>query len=101
MKEFLENNWFKIIAIILLLWALTDNPYSYYQLLRWVITIIAGYTAYTYYNKQKIRWTWTFGVMALLFNPIIPFYFSKSTWQLIDLTSAVLFFVSLFKNKIK
>jgi len=98
MKQFVEDNWFKILGAIILLIALADNPYSYYQFLRWAIVIIAGYTAYTAYNTRKTGWAWVFGVMAILFNPIMPFYFSKDTWQLIDFCSAVIFVVSIFQK---
>ncbi|MFH1968454.1 MAG: DUF6804 family protein [bacterium] len=98
MKTFIKDNWFKIVAIILLLWALADNPYSYYQFLRWVVLVIACYTAYVAYNKQKIGWAWTFGIMAVLFNPIFPFYLSRDTWQLIDVAVAIIFFVSFFNK---
>jgi len=54
MKNFLKENWFKLLAILFLLGALGDWPYGYYQLLRWVITFIGVYAAYiTYNNKQK------------------------------------------------
>ena len=96
MKQFLKNSWYKILAVIILFGALANNPYSYYQFLRWAIVIIAGYTAYIAYNKQKMGWAWTFGIMAILFNPILPFYLSKDTWQLIDVVSAVIFLVSVF-----
>jgi hypothetical protein len=99
MNNFIKNNWFKIIAVILLLWALTDNPYSYYQFLRWAILIIASYSAYFFYESKKNDWVWIFGIIAILFNPIFPFYFSKDNWQLIDIISAILFFISLFNKK--
>jgi len=96
MNNFFKENWVKIIIAILLFWALADNPYSYYQFLRWVVLIAGAYMAYDFYQKQKIGWAWIFGIMAVLFNPIIPFYLSKDTWQLIDVISAIIFFVSLF-----
>ena len=98
MNTFIKDNWFKILAAVLLLWATADNPYGYYQFLRWAVAIIAGYTAYTAYNKQKMGWAWVFGIMAVLFNPILPFYLAKDTWQLIDIGSAVLFFISIFQK---
>ncbi|MBU1102753.1 hypothetical protein KJ853_03825 [Patescibacteria group bacterium] len=99
MKNFLKDNWFKIVAILFLLGTLADNPYSYYQFLRWVILIVAGYSAYKAYSIKANSWAWIFGIVAVLFNPIIPFYFSRSTWQVIDIAVAIIFFVSLFKTK--
>jgi len=99
MSNFIKKNWVKILAVVILFGALGNNPYSYYQLLRWAILIIAGYVSYTNYKKQKINWAWTFGIMAILFNPIVPFYLSKNTWQLIDLASGILFLVSIFSKE--
>lgn len=99
MKQPIKDNWFKIAAVILLLWALADNPYGYYQFLRWAILIIGGYSAYLAYNLKKIGWAVVFGIIAVLFNPMIPFYFSRDVWQLIDIGSAVLFLVSSLGKK--
>lgn len=102
METFLKNNWFKIIAILFLLGASGDNSYSYYQFLRWLILGIAGYSAYSAYKFRNKAWTWIFGIMAILFNPIIPFYFSKDTWQFIDIVAAITFTIFLFnKNENK
>lgn len=99
MNNFIKENWFKLIASILLLWALKDNPYGYYQLLRWSILIIGGYSAYLAYGNKNVRWIWIFSIMAIIFNPIIPFYFSKDTWQFIDATTAAIFFYSIINKK--
>jgi len=96
--KLLKNNWFKILAIILLLWALADNPYGYYQFLRWVILVVGAYSAYSVYNLGSKSWPWVFGIIAVLFNPIIPFTFQRETWQFIDVIVAIIFFVSLFNK---
>jgi hypothetical protein len=95
----MKENWFKILAAILLFWALADNPYGYYQFLRWAVLIIGSYSAYLSYEKGRKEWAWIFGIMATLFNPIIPFYLSKDIWQIVDLISGILFLVSLIKIK--
>ena len=95
----LKNNWLKIIAILFLLGALAYNPYSYYQFLRWAILGVCGYSAYLAYNSGRKIWMVIFGAIALLFNPIIPFYFSRSAWQSIDIIVAIIFLISIFKIK--
>ena len=95
-KAWFKNNWFKLLAILFLLGAFGDNPYGYYQVLRWIILGIGGYSAYLAYSSGRKVWVGVFGAIALLFNPIIPFYFSRSTWQPIDVIVAIIFFVSLF-----
>ena len=97
-KTWFRYNWFKILAILFLLGAFGDNPYSYYQILRWVILGTSGYSAYLAYNSGRKIWTWIFGIIALLFNPVIPFYFARGTWQVIDIIVAIIFFVSIFNK---
>ncbi len=96
MKNWLKQNWFKLLAILFLLGALGNWPYSYYQLLRWFILGVGGYSAYLSYNSGRKVWTGIFGTIALLFNPIIPFYLSRNSWQPIDVIVAIIFFISLF-----
>lgn len=97
-KQFFKYNWFKILAILFLLGALADNPYGYYQFLRWVILITGGYSAYLAYKIGSKVWPWIFGIIAVLFNPIIPITFQRDTWQIIDVVVAVVFLVSVFKS---
>lgn len=97
--KFLKNNWFKIVAIALLLGALGSHPYSYYQILRWFVTISSGYLAYEYFLSKKTNWAWLFTALAILFNPIFPIYFAKDTWAMFDLIGAVFFSISIFKIK--
>ncbi len=94
----LKQNWYKVVAILFLLGALADNPYGYYQLLRWGILIIGAYSAYSAYSAGKSSWTWIFGAIAVLFNPIIPFYFQRDAWQMIDVLVAIVFLVFLFRE---
>jgi FtsH-binding integral membrane protein len=93
------KNWFKILAIILLFLSLNDNPYGYYQFLRWAILIIGGYSAYLSYKNSHTGWAWTFIVIAVLFNPIVPFYLSKNIWQFIDVATIIVFLCSIINKK--
>lgn len=99
MKNFINNNWFKIIATLILFIAIGDHPYSYYQLTRWVTCIASFYTAYSYHNTHKTAFVWLFIALGILFNPIAPFYLEKETWQIFNLIGGVLFTISLFINK--
>ena len=99
MKNFLKNNWFKILAIGILIGALWNHPYGYYQLLRWVVMIVGAYSAYSVYEDKNNTWAWIFGAIAVLFNPIIPFTFAKETWQVIDIATAIVIFINVIKKK--
>lgn len=81
----------------MLLVALVDNPYGYYQILRWVVMLFAGYVTFlSYENKHKI-WLWIFAVIAILFNPIAPIHLSRELWSIIDLIVAGVFVIYMFR----
>jgi hypothetical protein len=88
-----------LIAAAMLLGALADLPYGYYQLLRFVVCGVGAYIAYMAYNWQKIWVVWLFGFIALLFNPLIVIHLSRELWQPIDFICAVLFIIVAFGLK--
>ena len=89
-----------LIAAIMLLVAIAPLPYGYYQVLRWVVCGIAVYIGVSAYRWNKIWVTWTFGGIAVLFNPIIPFHLSRDIWLPIDAIGALLFgFSPLFLRR--
>jgi len=79
--------------------ALGDNQYGYYQILRWVVAGVTGYSAYLAYEQEKTGWTWILAIAAILFNPISPIHLTRDTWSIINLVVAVIIFVSIFKVK--
>lgn len=92
--------WICVISGILLLLGIpTGWPYDYYILLRWVIFISSAIIAYNFYNSKLQGWAFVFGAIAVLFNPIYPFYLSKSTWVISDFIGAVLFFLAAISVK--
>jgi uncharacterized membrane protein len=98
-----NKNILTIIASGFLFIALFNGlPYGYFTLLRFVVCAIGAYLAYkTYeYNKESL-WVWAFGGIAVLFNPIIPIYFQRETWAIIDLIVGVFLLVSIFILKDK
>lgn len=88
-----------IVVILMLLWAIADNPYVYYQILKWVVTGVLAYSAYYYFEWEVKVWGWVLAILALLYNPIVPFYFERETWIVIDVIAVVLIGVGLFVAK--
>jgi hypothetical protein len=82
-----------LIAGLMLLGALADWPYGYFQLLRFVVCGAGVFVAHSALTSKKIWAVWLFGFIALLFNPLIPIHLSRELWQPIDVVCAVLFFV--------
>ena len=92
-----------LIPAALLLLALVDMPSGYYVLMRIVVCIASAIVAYGSYkrgdslNGSAIL----FGLMAILFNPIIPVYlYDREIWMPIDIIGSIVFVVKglVFKN---
>jgi hypothetical protein len=80
-----------LFAIILLLLATKDMPYSYYTFLRLYICFFCLYECYHLY---KISWTfYVYAIIAILFNPFIIVRLQKDMWINIDFVSAILLFI--------
>ena len=96
----MKKNIITIIAIAMSLLAIPSIwPYAYYQLLRWVLCGSGVYLGFLAHKKENIVWTWIMGIIAVLFNPIFPFYLDKGIWVILDLVVAVLFTISIWKIK--
>ena len=91
-----------ILCGILLLVGIADMPIGYYTLLRIVITIGSVTVVVVEMEKGITLWVLAFGLLAILFNPIIPVYLNdKQVWMPIDLIGEVLFFVKAFLRSTK
>ena len=91
-----------LICSILLFIALADLPIGYYTFLRIVITIGAIAVIVAEYKNGFSFWVITFGLIAIIFNPLIPIYLNnKDTWVPIDIMVAILFIIKSFTNKAK
>lgn len=90
--------WAIIGSAVMLFLAIPSGiwPYGYYVLLRWVVAGTGVFAAYLAYNVGKTLWAVVFGLVVLLFNPIIPIHLTKDIWVLIDLVVALIFFTALF-----
>ena len=80
-----------LIAGIALFIAIANLPYGYYQLLKWFICGVGAYGAYLSYEAKKMSWAWSLGIIALIFNPLVPFHFAKEFWKMLDLIVGVIF----------
>ena len=84
-----------ILAAIMLLLALLRWPYDYYRVLRWVTCAAAVFVAYCGWTWKQQWATWLFGVVAVLFNPLIPIHLTRDIWQVIDVVVAGMFVLVL------
>jgi hypothetical protein len=95
----INGNWFKVLAAIILFVGIGQHPYGYYEFLRWAACASAFYAAYRSYHAKHSGWAIIFGILGVLFNPIFPFYLAQSTWQKWDFLAGAIFIIGAFFEK--
>lgn len=88
------------IAAGLLLIAAAPLPYGYYTFLRIVATVVFLWAGVIAWDRKSVLLAVIFGLMAVLFNPILKIHFSKELWAALDLTAAALLLVTSRKIKL-
>lgn len=93
--NWLRENWLKIVAILFLLGAIGHiQYYAYYQLMNWVVVGAAIVTSVQAYKQNRTWIAWLFVLLAVVFNPVAPLYFSADVWRIADLVAATIFAIS-------
>jgi hypothetical protein len=80
----------QVIAIAMLLWALLPiNPYSYsyYILLRFVVSAVCAYLAFQASRLRMVGWTWILGLTAVLYNPFFRIHLDRGVWSVINIAT--------------
>lgn len=65
-------------------------PYGYYMLLRLVATGVFIWAAIAAYEGKNESLPWIFGVLVILFNPVIKIHLPKEVWAVVDIAAGVL-----------
>lgn len=99
-----------VISILLLLIAFSDNPYGYYQFLRWFVCGTAVYSVYLLFQKIELNnnnksfnknyyylLIFIYSLVAIIYNPISPFYLNRETWGILNLITILTFLFLLIK----
>ena len=89
-----------IACCIILGIALLPITGGFYTLVRIAITIGAVIAAFQNSSNGINIWSIMFGIVAILFNPIIPVYLhDKGAWIMIDIIAMILFIIQIVRNK--
>ncbi|WP_041702899.1 DUF6804 family protein [Pseudogulbenkiania sp. NH8B] len=76
-------------AVMLFLGA-APLPYGYYMLLRLVACGIFAFATFVAFDRKSKALPWVYGLMALVFNPIVKIYFPKEVWMIVDVFAGIL-----------
>ena len=98
MKKTKDKDIFWIAPIVVLVIALFPLPIGYYTLSRLVVSACALYYAIQFHKRNNTTYTWIYGFLVVLYNPIIPIYlYEKFIWVVVNLITIYIF----YKNKKK
>jgi hypothetical protein len=86
----------RLIAAIILLWALLPNPYGFCMLVR---LGVCGYAGYRYAQHDLSGLAWLFGVITVAYNPLLPVYLTREIWMPVDLFTAGLLVWSVVHDR--
>lgn len=87
-----------LIVAMLLLLCLTSMPYGYYELVRYITTVLFFWMALQAYKTGKENLTFSYVAVGVLFQPFFKITLSKSIWNVIDIIIAVLLIYLYVKN---
>lgn len=84
------------LAGVMLVWAMNlANSYEYYILLRVVCCAVCAYLALAASATDKIHWTWTLGVSAVVYNPFLCIHLTREIWSVANVITIVILAVSI------
>jgi len=107
MRKLVSDNLYILIILSIVLlgvavldWAFFQTlPYGYFMFLRWIITSCSIWIGYrTYAKMSKSNTLILFGIVTILFNPIVPIVLQREIWTIIDFIVGVIFLMYLIKN---
>jgi hypothetical protein len=87
-----------LIVAALLIVATQRLRYDYYTALRVTVFVASLFLAFASFQTATPShgvWLLGFLIVAMIFNPLVPIHFRRSTWAYIDLATACLFLAHL------
>jgi hypothetical protein len=90
-----------LVPAAMLLLGLFPLPYGYYTFLRIVVCTSAAILCYAIFADENnlTSWSITFGLIAVLFNPIIPIHLKRDFWYFIDIGCSAIYVIHWFRAK--
>lgn len=92
------------VAIPMLLLALGRWPYAYYKVLRWVTcstAVVMACVAWTAWEEKGLWAVLPFGLLAILFNPLLPIHLNREVWRVLNLGAAAALAIGVVVIRLK
>jgi len=79
-----------LVSVLLLLDLIPTWHSQFFRLLRLLVCLISGLTAYQAWQINAQCWLWSAATIGLLFNPVIPLRLGYEVWRYLDVVAALL-----------
>ncbi len=89
------------IAAAMLFVGAAPLPYGYYMFLRIVATGVFVWAAFVTYERGDKSLPWVYGILAILFNPLIKVHLPKELWAVVDVGVGIFLLVTSSKIRAK
>lgn len=86
----------KSILVILLLLCLTDMPYAYYEITRFIACIGFGIFSFQCFQTERQIEGIIFIVLIVLFQPFEKLALGRALWNILDVLVSIFLIVSIF-----
>jgi hypothetical protein len=88
-SKIIVPRWVAILAALLCFAAVTNLPYGFYKLLRWVVCGVSFSLAYQSHNRGRLSWVWIFAFVAVIFSPVFRMPFEREVWRVFNVIAGV------------
>lgn len=76
-------------------WATGRHPYDFYVLTRWVICLTCVWGLALCIRRPWLSFAPAYALVGIVFNPHLPFHFTRATWFDIDIAAGIVLLVAL------
>ncbi len=88
----------KIGLAVLLLLCLTNMPYGFFQLIRFLSLIGFGILAFDAIQKENQTEAIIYIVLAILFQPLFKISLGRTLWNIVDVIVAIGLILAVFNS---
>jgi hypothetical protein len=82
------------VATAAVVLGLLNMPYGFYMLLRATLCLTAAVGFAAARRKGDLPWTWAYGALAVLYNPVLPVHLgAKGLWILLNAGTLIVLWV--------
>ena len=90
----------RCVAAAFAFYATAKHPYSFYTLTRWVLFLTCCWGLFLCHCRFWPSVAPAYVLVGIVFNPLIPFHFTRGTWHNLDIAAGVLLVLVLIWHRL-